>query len=406
MAQIKALSVATLLVLIAGDATAEISDRLVKIGVMNDQSGVYSDGNGLGSVEAARMAAENFGEVAPGVRVEVIGADHQNKPDIGAGIARRWVDTEGVDAIVDLPTSSVALAVSEIARVSDKTLLVSAGGTSRLTGDACSPTTVHWTYDTWALAHGTGKAVVETGGTSWFFLTADYVFGHDLEAQTAEVVKADGGTVLGSVRHPLATHDFSSFLQQAKASGAKVVGLANAGADTSNAIQEAREFGLVAGGQQLVGLLTDISVIHSLGLETAQGLRFVEAFYWDLNEGTRTFSRRFAERFRGRMPTQYQAGVYAAVLHYLKAVRASGTDAGAAVVAKMKELPTDDPLFGKGTIRADGRKLHPMYLFEIKSPAESKGSWDYYKLLRTIPAEEAFRPLDQGKCPLVVARKS
>jgi branched-chain amino acid transport system substrate-binding protein len=372
--------------------------------VLNDQSGVYSDGNGQGSVVAARMAVEDVGEVAPGVKVEVVFADHQNKPDVGSEIARRWLDTEGVDAIVDLPTSSVALAVVDIARTRDKAVLVSSGGSARLTGDACSPVTVQWTYDTWALAHGTGKAVVETGGTSWFFLTADYVFGHDLEAQTAEVVKANGGTVLGSVRHPLSTPDFSSFLQQAKASGAKVVGLANAGGDTSNAIKQAREFGLVAGGQQLVGLLTDVSVVHSLGLETAQGLRFVEPFYWDMNEGTRAFGRRFAAQVRGRMPTQEQAGVYGVVLHYLKAVRASGADSGAAVVAKMKELPTDDPLFGEGVIRADGRKLHPMYLFEVKSPAESKGPWDYYKLVRTIPAEEAFRPLDQGGCPMVAKK--
>jgi branched-chain amino acid transport system substrate-binding protein len=372
--------------------------------VLTDQSGPYADLTGEGSVTAVRMAVEDFGEVAPGVRVEVVSADHQNKPDVGAEIARRWLDAEGVDAVADLPTSSVALAVVDIARARDKAVLVSSGGTARLTGDACSPVTMHWAYDTWALAHGTGKAVVEAGGRSWFFLTADYVFGHDLEATTAEVVKANGGAVLGAVRHPLGTPDFSSFLQQAKASGAQVIGLANAGGDTINAIKQAREFGLVAGGQRLAALLIAVTDVHALGLETAQGLRFVEPFYWDLNEGTRAFGRRFAARMGGRMPTQEQAGVYGVVLHYLKAVRASGTDAGAAVVARMKELPTDDPLFGKGVIRADGRKLHPMYLFEVKSPAESKYPWDYYKLVRTIPAEEAFRPLDQGGCPLVAKK--
>src|SRR3954447_23187497 len=270
MSRTIALGLAALLALAAGDVAAEISGNVVRIGVLNDQSGPYADQTGAGSVLAARMAVEDFGEVAPGVRVEVIAADHQNKPDVAAEIARRWTDAEGVDALADVGPSSVALPVSEVARARDKALLVSGAGTARLTGDACAPTTVHWTFDTWALAHGTGKAVVETGGTSWFFITVDYTFGHDLEAQTAEVVKANGGTVLGSVRHPLNTADFSSFLQQVKASGAEVVGFANAGADTSNAIKQAREFGLVAGGQQLVGLLSDISVIHALGLETAQ----------------------------------------------------------------------------------------------------------------------------------------
>ena len=404
MAHMGALGLAALLALAAGDAAAEISGDVVKIGVLNDQSGVYSDGNGQGSVAAARMAVEDVGEVAPGVQVEVVFADHQNKPDVGSEIARRWLDTEGVDAIVDLPTSSVALAVVDIARARDKAVLVSSGGSARLTGDACSPVTVQWTYDTWALAHGTGKAVVETGGTSWFFLTADYVFGHDLEAQTARGREGERRHRAGLGAPPL-EHARLLLLPPAGE------GLRGEGGrprqrrgDTSNAIKQAREFGLVAGGQQLVGLLTDVSVVHSLGLETAQGLRFVEPFYWDLNEGTRAFGRRFAAQMRGRMPTQEQAGVYGVVLHYLKAVRASGTDAGAAVVAKMKELPTDDPLFGKGVIRADGRKLHPMYLFEVKSPAESKGPWDYYKLVRTIPAEEAFRPLDQGGCPMVAKK--
>jgi branched-chain amino acid transport system substrate-binding protein len=302
------LGFAALLSLMATDAVAEISGKVVKIAVLNDQSGPYADQTGPGSVLAARMAVEDFGEVAPGVRVEVVAADHQNKPDVAAEIARRWIDTEGVDALADVGPSSVALAVSEIARARDKALLVSGAGTARLTGDACAPTTVHWTYDTWALAHGTGKAVVEAGGTSWFFLTVDYTFGHDLEAQTAEVVKASGGTVLGSVHHPLNTLDFSSFLQQAKASGAKVIGLADAGGDAINAIKQAREFGLVAGGQRLAALLFDLGVADALGLETAQGLQFVEAFYWDLNEGTRAFSRRFAERFGGRPPHQLRPG--------------------------------------------------------------------------------------------------
>src|SRR3954453_23215741 len=353
MAHMGALGLAALLALAAGPAAAEISGDVVRIGVLNDQSGVYSDGNGQGSVVAARMAVEDFGEVAPGVRVEGVFASPQRQPAVGSELARPWLDTEGVDAIVPLPTSSVALAVVDIARARDKAVLVSSGGSARLTGDTCSPVTVQWTYDTWALAHGTGKSVVESGGTSWFFITADYVFGHDLEAQTAEVVKASGGTVLGAVRHPLGTPDFSSFLQQAKASGAEVVGLANAGGDTINAVKQAREFGLVAGGQRLAALLIAVTDVHALGLEAAQGLRFVEPFYWDLNDGTRAFGKRFAARMGGRMPTQEQAGVYGVVLHYLKAVRASGTDSGAAVVAKMKELPTDDSLFGKGVIRAD-----------------------------------------------------
>ena len=351
-----ALGLAALLALAAGDAAAEISGNVVRIGVLNDQSGPYADQTGAGSVLAARMAVEDFGEVAPGVRVEVVAADHQNKPDVAAEIARRWTDAEGVDALADVGPSSVALAVGEVARARDKALLVSGAGTARLTGDACAPTTVHWTYDTWALAHGTGKAVVATGGTSWFFLTVDYTFGYDLEAQTAEVVKANGGTVLGSVRHPLNTPDFASFLQQAKASGAKVIGLADAGGDTVNAIKQAREFGLVAGGQRLAALLFDLGVADALGLEAAQGLQFVEAFYWDLNDGTRAFSRRFADRFGGRPPHQLQAGVYGAVLHYLKAVRASGTDAGAAVVAKMKELPTDDPCSAKAASARTGAR--------------------------------------------------
>jgi branched-chain amino acid transport system substrate-binding protein len=300
-----------------------------------------------------------------------------------------------------VPTSSVALAVNEIVRDRNKVLLVSGAGTSRLTGDACTPNTVHWTFDNWALANGTGRAVVELGGDTWFFLTADYAFGHDLEAQTAQVVKEMGGKVLGAVRHPLSTADFSSYLLQAKGSGAEVIGLANADGDTTNAIKQAVEFGITASGQRLVPLLIGLHDVESLGLQSAQGMLFTEGFYWDLNEGTRTFSERFAARYQGKPPSQAQAGVYGAVLHYLKAVQAAGTDAGAPVVAQMKSLPTSDPLFGEGHVRPDGRMIHEMYLVEAKSPSESKGRWDLYEVVRTIPAREAFRPLAEGGCPLV-----
>jgi branched-chain amino acid transport system substrate-binding protein len=386
----------------AGEAAAEISGNVVKIGVMNDMSGLYADITGVGSVVAARMAAEDFGGKVAGAPIEVVSADHQNKPDVGSNIVRQWIDRDGVDVIVDVPTSSVALAVSEVVREKNKVFLVSGAAASDLTGAKCAPTTVHWTYDTWALAHGTGSAVVKSGGDTWFFITADYAFGHALERDTAEVVKASGGKVLGAVRHPLNTADFSSFLLQAQSSKAKVIGLANAGGDTINSIKQAAEFGIVKGGQKLAGLLVFISDIHSLGLRTAQGLQLTESFYWDLNDQTRAWSKRFAAKHDGKMPSMVQAGVYAAVTHYLKALAALKQDTdGKAVVEKMKALPTDDPLFGKGTIRADGRKIHPTYLFEVKSPDQTKGAWDYYKLVQTIPANEAFRPLDQGGCPLV-----
>ncbi len=337
-----------------------------------------------------------------GVPVEVVSADHQNKADIGSNVARQWFDVDQVDVIVDVPNSGVALAVKEIAREKNKVLLISGAASSDLTGSKCSPNTVHWTYDTWALANGTGKAIVQTGGDSWFFLTADYAFGHALEKDTAAVVEANSGKVLGAVRHPLNNADFSSFLLQAQSSGAKIIGLANAGADTTNAIKQAAEFGIVAAGQNLAGLLIFITDVNSLGLQTAQGLIFTEAFYWDLNDQTRAFSERFSARDKDIHPTMIHAGVYAAVTHYLKSMAALGSDGdGAAVVAKMKEMPTDDPLFGKGTIRQDGRKIHDMYLFEVKKPEESKGPWDYYKLRATIPAAEAFRPIDKGSCPLV-----
>jgi branched-chain amino acid transport system substrate-binding protein len=390
-----------LLALLSGTARAQISDGIVKIGVMNDQSGTYADISGQGSVVAARLAVDDFGATKKGLKVEVVFADHQNKPDVGSSIARQWYDAEKVDMIVDVPTSSIALAISQITRDKQKAFIVSGAAASDLTGKACSPNTIHWTYDTWALAHGTGSAIVKTGGDTWFFLTADYAFGHALERDTEAVVLKSGGKVLGKVRHPFPTSDFSSFLLQAQASKAKIIGLANAGADTINAIKQGAEFGIVRGGQQFAGLLVFISDVHALGLERAQGLILTEGFYWDLNDKTRAWSKRFAERHHGAMPTMVQAGVYSAVLHYLKAVEALKSDDGTKVVAKMKEMPTDDTLFGKGTVRADGRKIHPMYLFEVKKPAESKGPWDYYKVRATVPAEEAFRPLAEGECPLV-----
>lgn len=372
----------------------------VKLGVLNDRSGTYADLSGEGSVVAARMAAEDFKAADKGINVEVISADHQNKPDIGSSIARQWYDQDGVDVILDVPTSSVALAVSEITKEKNKIFINSGAGASDLTGKACSPNTVHWTYDTWALANGTGGAMVRAGGDTWFFLTADYAFGHALERDTAAVVEKAGGKVLGSVRHPFPGQDFSSFLLQAQSSGAKVIGLANAGADTTNAIKQAAEFGIVQGGQKLAGLLTFVTDVKALGLSTAHGLVLTEAFYWDQNDGTREFSKRFAEKHGGAMPTMVQAGVYASVLHYLKAVEATKSKDATTVMAKMKETPSDDPLFGKGEIRADGRHIHNMYLFEVKKPEESKGDWDLYKTVATIPAAEAFRPLADGGCSL------
>src|SRR5881409_1598747 len=389
--------------LIAATATAhaQISDGIVKIGVMNDQSGTYADITGPGSTTAARLAVEDFGAAKKGLKVEIVVADHLNKPDVGSSIARQWYDAEKVDVIVDVPTSSVALAINQITRDKGKAFLVSGAATSDLTGKACSPNTIHWTYDTWALANGTGSAIVKTGGDTWFFLTADYAFGHALERDTEAVVVKNGGKVLGKVRHPFPTADFSSFLLQAQASKAKIIGLANAGGDTTNAIKQGAEFGIVKGGQTFAGLLVFLTDVHALGLEKAQGLTFTETFYWDMNDKTRAFAKRFAERNRQIHPTMIHAGVYAGTLHYLKAVEALKSDDGAKVISKMKEMPTGDPLFGKGTIRVDGRKIHPAYLVEVKKPAESKYAWDYYKIRATIPAEQAFRPLDQGGCELV-----
>ncbi len=335
------------------------------------------------------------------MKVEVVSADHQNKPDVGSTIARTWYDVDKVDAIFDVPTSSVALAISQLTREKGKAFINSGAATSDLTGKACSPNTIHWTYDTWMLANGTGSAIVKSGGDSWFFLTADYAFGHALERDTEAVVLKNGGKVLGKVRHPFPGSDFSSFLLQAQASKAKIVGLANAGGDTINSIKQASEFGIVKGGQKLAGMLVFLSDIHGLGLNTAQGLIYTETFYWDLNDETRAFTKRFAAQNNNKYPTMVQAGVYSSVLHYLKAVEAAKTDDGTKVVAQMKAMPTDDPLFGKGSIRADGRKMHPAYLVEVKKPGESKGPYDYEKVIATIPAEQAFRPLNQGECPLV-----
>ncbi len=387
---------------VAGNAVAQ-SDGIIKIGVMNDMSGLYADIAGPGSVWAAKKAVEDFGAAAKGMKVEVLAADHQNNPDIGSNVARQWYDVDKVDVIVDVPTSSVALAINQITKDKNKVFLVSGAASSDLTGKACTPNTIQWTYDTWALANGTGKAAVKTGGDTWFFLTADYAFGHALERDTEAVVLANGGKVLGKVRHPFPGQDFSSFLLQAQSSKAKVIGLANAGGDTINAIKQASEFGIVKGGQSLAGLLVFITDIHALGLPTAQGLLLTESFYWDRTDASRAFAKEFAAANKGKMPTMVQAGVYSSVLHYLKAVAElkNNESDGAKVVAQMKTMATDDPLFGKGTIREDGRKIHDMYLFEVKKPAESKGPWDYYKVRATIPAAEAFRPIAQGDCPFV-----
>jgi branched-chain amino acid transport system substrate-binding protein len=383
-------------------AQAQWSDGVIKIGVMNDMSGTYADLSGPGSVLAARMAVEDFGAAAKGMKVEILGADHQNKPDIGSNVVRTWIDVDKVDVIVDVPTSSVALAVNQIVKEKNKVFLVSGAAASDLTGKACTPNTIHWTYDTWALANGTGNAIVKTGGKNWFFLTADYAFGHALERDTAAVVEKNGGKVVGKVRHPFPGTDFSSFLLQAQTSKAQIIGLANAGSDTINSIKQASEFGIVQGGQNLAALLAFITDVHALGLKTAQGLIMTEAWYWDLNDANREFAKKFSAQNKGVHPTMVHAGVYSAVTHYLKGLEALKSDAdGAAVVKKMKEIPTEDKLFGKGEVRADGRHIHPMYLFEVKKPEESKAPWDYYKLRATIPASEAFRPLKDGGCPLV-----
>jgi branched-chain amino acid transport system substrate-binding protein len=386
--------------LVAASAQAQTTN--VKIGVLTDMSSLYADDNGAGSVSAVKMAVQDFNPAAHGMAVEIISADHQNKPDIGANIARQWYDVDHVDMIVDVPNSGVALAVNEVARERNKVFLVSGAAISDLTGPKCSPNTVHWTYDTWMLAHSTAGALAKSGGDSWFFLTADYAFGHALERDATAVVLANGGKVLGSVSHPLNNQDFSSFLLQAQSSKSKIIGLANAGGDTINAIKQGAEFGIVNGGQHFAALLFYIGDVEALGLKVAQGLVLTEAFYWDVNDTTRAWSKRWQVDHPGKFPNMNQAGDYAATLHYLKAVAAlKSTADGKAEVAKMKEIPTDDPVFGKGVVRADGRKIHPVYLFEVKSPAESKYPGDDYKLRATIPADEAFRPMKDDNCPML-----
>jgi branched-chain amino acid transport system substrate-binding protein len=381
-------------------AFAAISGDVVKIGVLNDMSGLYADIGGPGSVEAARMAIADFGGIVAGKKIELVNADHQNKPDIGSAIANQWFDNDGVDAIVDVPNSGVALSVQQIAHSKNKVFLISSAAASDLTGKACSPTSVHWTYDTVALANGTGGAVVKAGGDTWFFITADYAFGHALERDTAKVVEDSGGKVLGKVRAPLNTADFSSFLLQAQSSKAKIIGLANAGGDTINSIKQAAEFGIVEGGQKLAGLLVFISDIHSLGLQAANGLQLTEAFYWDQNDATRAWSKRFFDKMK-REPTMVQAGVYGAIMHYLAAIKATGSDDGPTVVKQMKATPVNDFMTKNGKIREDGTLVRDMYLFEVKKPSESKGPWDYYKQIAVIPGEEAFKLPGPNQCPLV-----
>jgi branched-chain amino acid transport system substrate-binding protein len=395
-------SIIALIIVLAGaaPATAQISNDVVKIGVLSDMSSLYSDATGAGSLTAAQMAAADFGSQVKGKPIEVIGGDHQNKPDIGSSLARDWYDTGKVDAIIDVPTSSVALAVQQITKEKDRVLILSGAGSSDLTGPACSPNGIHWTYDTYALSQVAGKAMVARGEDSWFFITADYAFGHALERDTVKVVKDAGGKVIGAVRAPLNTQDFSSFLVQAQASKAKVVGLANAGGDTQNAIKQAAEFGLQKGGQKLVALLFQITDAKSLGLEAAQGMLITEGFYWDMSDEARAFANRFMAK-AGHMPTMIQAGVYSAVMHYLKAIDAAGTDEAKPVIAKMKATPVNDFFAKNGRIREDGRMVHDMYLMQVKSPAASKAPWDVYQLLATVPGDQAYRPLEEGGCPLV-----
>jgi branched-chain amino acid transport system substrate-binding protein len=385
--------------LLLGGAAARAQDSF-RIAVLNDQSGLYADLAGLGSVEAAKMAVEDFGGSVLGRKIEVVTADHQNKPDIASSIANHWFDVDKVEAIFDVPNSGVALAVQEVARAKNRVFVVSGAASSDLTGKHCSPVGIHWTYDTYALAHGTGSALVKQGGDSWFFLTADYAFGHALERDTTAAITAAGGKVVGSVKVPFPNQDFSSYLLQAQSSGAKVVGRANAGGDTINSIKQAAEFGINK-TQTLAGLLVFLSDIHSIGLETAQGLVLTTAFYWDYNDETRAWSKKFAARNKGAMPTDVQAGVYSAVLHYLQAVKAAGADDAVTVVAKMKAAPVNDFFAKDGKIREDGRMVHDVYLAQVKKPAESKYPYDYLKILKVIPASEAFRPLSQSECPLV-----
>jgi len=395
-----ALTAGFALAAVIGPANAQtISDDVVKIGVLTDMSSLYADATGKGSVAAVQMAVSDYGGNVKGKPVEVVYADHQNKPDVGVAIARNWYDNEKVDAIFDVPTSSVALPISALTREKNKININSGGGSSDITGKACSPNTVHWTYDTYALSHVAGKAMVKRGDDTWFFVTADYAFGQALERDAANVVKENGGKVLGEVRHPLNTSDFSSFLLQAQASKAKVIALANAGGDTTNALKQAAEFGITP-AQKMIALLMEITDVHSLGIRATQGLMVTDAFYWDMNDETRAFSKRFYAKV-GHMPTMIQAGLYSATMHYLKAIEATGTDEAQKVMAQMRATPINDFFAKNGHIRIDGRMVHDMYLFQVKKPEESKGEWDLYKLIATVPGDEAFRPLDQGDCPLV-----
>ena len=390
----------SLSLMIGSAAQAQQSDAPLKIGVMTDFGSVYSDIGGAGNVEGAKMAIEEFGGTMFGKPIELITADPQMKADIAANIARKWYEADNVDMIIDLPTSATALAAMEMSKRYEKIMIITDAASSDITGKSCSPYTAHWTYDTYSNAHTVGSAVVKQGGDSWFFITADYLFGHSIERDVSEVVKAAGGKILGSARHPLNTSDFSSFLLQAQASKAKIIGLANAGGDTINAIKQAAEFGIVAGGQKLAGIVMFISDIHSLGLKMAQGLIITEAYYWDQNERTRAFGKKFFERMK-RMPSMNQASTYSATLHYLKAVKAAGTRDTKAVLAKMREMPVRDAFTDNGYLREDGRMVHSMLLLEVKKPEESKYPWDYYKILAEVPGDQVFRPMKDGGCPLI-----
>ncbi|OQW53045.1 MAG: ABC transporter permease [Proteobacteria bacterium SG_bin9] len=401
--KISALMLGTALAL-ATATGAVAQDKNIKVGVLTDMSGLYADLGGPGSVIAAQMAIEDSGLTAKGWKIDIVSADHQNKPDVGTNIGRQWIDVDKVDVFVDVLNSGVALATNNLVKEKNVVMINSGAATSVLTDAQCTPNTVHWVYDTYMLANSTGDALVKAGGDSWYFLTADYAFGAALEKDTTAVVSKAGGKILGAVKHPLNSSDFSSFLLQAQASKAKIIGLANAGGDTTNAIKQAAEFGIVKGGQKLAGLLLFITDVHSLGLNVAQGLNFTETFYWDLNDQTRAFAKKFSERSKNKaQPSMVQAGVYAGLLHYFKVMEAAGSNSkdGAKIVAAMKDMKTDDALFGKGEIQANGRKIHPAYLFEVKTPAESKGPWDYYKLIGTTPADKAFRPLSESTCALV-----
>jgi branched-chain amino acid transport system substrate-binding protein len=382
-----------------GAAHAQSPGGGVRIGILNDQSGPYADFGGKTSVDAARMAVEDVGGKVLGKQVEIISGDHQNKPDLGSALARRWFDVDGVSAIAELTNSAVALAVQQIAKEQGKITLATGPATTRLTNEDCSPTGFHWAFDTYSQAVGTARAIVAEGGKSWFLLVADYAFGHQMASDLTKVIKTSGGTIVGEVRHPLNTSDFSSFLLRAQSSKAQIIGLASAGADTVNSVKQAAEYRIAAGGQKLAGLVVVISDIHALSLATANGLVFTTAFYWDRDEASRAWSKRFFDK-TGRMPGMVQAGTYSAVLHYLKALQAAGTSDGKAAANKIRELPVDD-FFAKGWVRQDGRMVHDMYLVEVKPPSESRATWDYYKILRRVPAEEAAQPLSESKCPLV-----